>query len=293
MKMSKIDLSRTVVDAAPDALTAQMLALNGQLVSVHEHLKSEISERQRVEQLLQESQQLLHHLLAHQERIKEQERKRIAREIHDELAQNLLSLRLDVARLQVRTSNSHSVLHDRSSAALKQIDLSMKAVRNIINNLHPAVLDLGLYAAIEWQLQDFGQRNGIACELNSESISKSSSELRMDLNADAADLCRRLSDDRALMIFRILQESLNNIVRHAQASCVAVHLRAESSQLCLRITDDGIGMDLDAQRNGNSFGLISMRERVSILHGTLEIISAPRQGTVLIVTVPLGEDVVA
>ncbi|MEO7030998.1 MAG: sensor histidine kinase [Herbaspirillum sp.] len=288
--MSKIDLSLTTVDApsaAYDALAAQMLAVTSELVIANQHLQSEISERQHVEQLLQESQRLLQHLLADQERIKEHERKRIAREIHDELAQNLLSLRLDVVHLQTRTAGSHPVLHDRSSVALNQIDLSMKSVRNIINNLHPAVLDLGLQAAVEWQVQEFRRRSGIACELNVEPSPELSAESNLESGSESGFSTNGLSEDRALAIFRIVQESLNNITRHAQATHVKVQLQAESSRLSLKITDNGIGMDLNGQPNSNSFGLISMRERVDGLQGRLEIISAPKQGTMLTVTVPL------
>src|SRR5690606_17258009 len=114
---------------------------------------------------LRRSKQLLQELATHQEAIKEEERKRIAREIHDELGQNLLALRIDASMLHARTGGLHPRLHEKAQHALEQIDTTIKSVRTIINDLRPPVLDLGLLAAIEWQVKEFVRRNGIACKL--------------------------------------------------------------------------------------------------------------------------------
>ncbi|HYD97088.1 MAG TPA: PAS domain S-box protein [Noviherbaspirillum sp.] len=229
---------------------------------------TDISERKKIEDELQHSRQMLRHLISHQERVREDERKRIARELHDDLGQNLLALRLEVSILQRRTGRTHPRLNERVRSALGQIDATMKAVRAAINNLRPTVLDLGLAAAIEWQLQDFQRRSGIVCELAMED--------------DVA-----LDDDRATALFRIVQESLNNVLRHSQASTVRVALRREGARMQLRIADNGIGIVPDRCRKANSFGLVGIEERINAFGGSLEILSGQDSGTALVVSLPL------
>lgn len=165
-----------------------------------------INERKQAEEALRQSQEELRQLASYQERIKEDERKRIAREIHDELGQNLLALRIDIAMLHARTGNTHPKLNKKVHAVLEHIDSTMKAMRAIINNLRPTVLDLGLNAAIEWQVKEFQRRTGIACELVMPEA-----EVVVD-------------DNRATALFRILQESLNNVFRHARATRAKIEL---------------------------------------------------------------------
>jgi signal transduction histidine kinase len=232
-------------------------------------LEHEIAERKHAEQALRESQALLRELAAYQERIREDERKRIAREIHDDLGQNLLALRLDVSSLHERAGERHVQLHKRAAAALEHIDTTMKSIRTIMNNLRPSVLDLGLQAAIEWQVGQFRQRNGICCELlmTEESIAA--------------------SDEQATAIFRILQESLTNVGRHARASHVRIELRVEGGQLAMVVRDNGVGMYPGDRRKMHRFGLVGMAERVNMLGGQLEIESIPGRGTVLSLTIPI------
>lgn len=260
------------VRQARGALEREVRRRTSQLLQANQALQTQIGERQLAEQLLLESQLLLRHLAAHQDRVKEEERKRIAREIHDELGQNLLALRIDVSRLQARTGGTHPALNHRVSSALGNIDLSMQSVRNIINDLRPAALDLGLHAAIDWQIREFERRSGLACELVGED------QL----------LCVSLDDRRATALFRIVQESLANIARHASASRVCISLRNEAQTLSLEIADDGVGMDLAAARKNNSFGLVGLQERVNNLRGELVIDSAPGQGTALTISIPLA-----
>lgn len=229
---------------------------------------TDISERKKVEEALRHSRQMLRHLVSYQERVREDERKRIAREIHDDLGQNLLALRIDVSMLHARTGRSHPRLNERVGIALSHIDATMKAVRAAINNLRPTVLDLGLNAAIEWQVQDFQRRSGIACELAMED----------DVTLD---------DNRATALFRILQESLNNVIRHAQASRVRIDLYRDGDKIVMMIADDGIGLYPDCRRKANSFGLVGIQERINALGGELEIDSDPHRGTMLIVSLPV------
>lgn len=241
----------------------------------HDELEQQVRRRTAellaANQLLRESQQLLRHLGAHREHVKEEERKRIAREIHDELGQSLLALRIDVSRLQARAGNPHSSLRQRTGAALQQIDLTIQSVRSIINNLRPPVLDLGLHAAIEWQIKDFKRRSGIDCELI----------------GGGADFDAAVGEERAIALFRVLQEALANIVRHARAGRATIELHRGDSMLIMKIGDDGVGMDTAAARKSGSFGLVGMRERISYLQGQLTIDSAPGKGTALTVSIPL------
>lgn len=229
---------------------------------------TDISERKKVEEALRHSRQMLRHLISYQERVREDERKRIAREIHDDLGQNLLALRIDVSMLHTRTGSAHPKLNERVRIALNHIDATMKAVRAAINNLRPTVLDLGLNAAIEWQVQDFQRRSGIACDLAMED----------DITLD---------DNRATALFRILQESLNNVIRHSRASQVGISLYRHRNKLVMKIADNGIGIYPDCRRKANSFGLVGIEERINALGGELDIDSDMNNGTTLTVFLPM------
>ena len=228
---------------------------------------TDITERKKMEDALQYSREMLRHLVSHQERVREDERKRIARELHDDLGQTLLALRIDVSMLHDRT-RKHTRLNERVQLALGHIDATMKAVRAAINNLRPTVLDLGLNAAIEWQVKDFQRRSGISCML----------EMEDDIALD---------DNRATALFRILQESLNNVIRHAQASSVRITLTSAGGRLYMQIADNGIGIYPDCRRKANSFGLVGIEERIIALGGELDIQSNVFSGTTLTVSIPL------
>lgn len=218
---------------------------------------------------LQQSKRQLRELASYQEQIKEEERKRIAREIHDQLGQSLLALRIDVSMLQERIGATHPVLNELVGDALNHIDTAIRSVRAIINDLRPPVLDLGLQAALEWQLEEFRQRTGIDCTI---------------LIRDANFHCE-LDDKRATTLFRIVQESLSNITRHAQATQVHIDLYEENHRLYLQIKDNGVGMT-DCKKI-NSFGLEGMKERINMLAGELTIDSSPDKGTTLALSMPL------
>lgn len=229
----------------------------------------DITERKQTVEALKRSQELLRDLTAYQDRLKEDERKRIAREIHDELGQTLLALRIDVSMLDARTNKNHPRLNQRVRGALQHIDATVKTIRTIINNLRPAVLDLGLSAAIEWQVKEFRRRSGIACDLVIEE-----NELAID-------------DALATSLFRILQESLTNVIRHANATQVRVELYRENGRLVMKITDNGIGIPHDHRKAANAFGLVGVEERILALDGAFTIASEPGKGTTLTVYIPL------
>ncbi|WP_395406469.1 CHASE domain-containing protein [Pseudoduganella sp. UC29_106] len=217
--------------------------------------------------------QLSHHrlrrLAAHADQIKEAERKRIAREIHDDLGQNLLVLRIEVDILVARTAQRHPRLHARAQATLRQIDETIRSVRHIINDLRPTVLDLGLGAAVEWQVAQFRQRSGIDCELVEHGV---------DVSID---------DHCATALFRVLQESLSNIYQHAHASMVRVELRRAAGMLRMSISDNGVGIRNDSRNKTGSFGLVGIEERISLLGGHCSILSNPDSGTTVAVSIPL------
>ncbi|MBS1187349.1 MAG: domain S-box [Burkholderiaceae bacterium] len=260
---------------ARNELENRVFERTAELVRANRRLNSEIAERTQTQEALMQSQNMLRELVAHQDRIRETERKRIAREIHDELGQHLLVLRIDVSMLSRDTNTPEQAkLKQRIDSILQHIDTTMKSVRAIINNLRPSVLDLGLFAALEWQAQEFQRRSGIECTLQAE-------EENLELD-----------DNTSTVLFRILQEALNNVLKHARASRVQIDLRRHDGRLVLKVTDNGVGITQTQNKEQKSFGLTGIRERISVLGGTLEIDSSGN-GTVLVVSLPLEEELAA
>ena len=232
----------------------------------------------RLKKALQQSKKSLQQLLAHQDQTKEEERKRIAREIHDDLGQNLLALRIDISMLHARTAHGHRLLHRGVSVALDNIDATIKSVRTLINDLRPFELELGLQAAVAWQLKKFERVSGLAC--------------RFDIDAPLANNVQ-LNDLQTLTIFRILQESLSNIERHSCATRVDVKLKLSARGWSMHVKDDGIGIDADAVKKTNSFGIVGIKERVSSLGGEFAINGSSGQGTLLSVFIPIDNSVLS
>jgi signal transduction histidine kinase len=250
---------------------AEVSGDGGELSRTVSRLEHEVEERMQAEQALRRSQATLRELADYRDRIREDERKRIAREIHDDLGQNLLALRLDVASLHARTRGRQRRLHEQVGAMLACIDATMKSVRGIINNLRPSVLDLGLFAAIEWQVAEFRRVGSIDCACA--------------LDNDGPEPA--LSDEQATTVFRVLQESLTNIRRHARADQVRVALTVGQGLLSMSVQDNGVGMVSDDRRKSHRYGLMGMEERLASLGGSLRIDSAPGEGTCLRLTLPL------
>lgn len=244
------------------ARTAQLLLTRTQaLHKSHENLE-------RSEDALLRSRTRLRKLAEHQEMIKENERKRIARDIHDDLGQNLMVLRIDMSMMAART-NLDAVSKKQVDSMLKQTDITIKAVKAIMNDLRPSVLNLGLHAAVEWQAQEFERRSGIVCEYsydNDQSI---------------------IDDKHATALFRIVQESLTNIVRHAKASLVQINMQCRDGQLFVTVADNGIGLSTDCSKMENSLGLVGIEERMNALGGTFSITNNPGPGIVITVSIPL------
>lgn len=232
---------------------------------------TDISERKAVEEQLRQSQLQLRQLAAHLETVKEEERKRIARDIHDELGQNMLALRIDISMLGARTGLSYPRLHRRVAEVLDNLDTTIRSVRGIINDLRPPVLDLGLLAAIEWQAGDFRRRSGIVCELR----------------VLGEPLLAGLHGDVEIVLFRVVQEALTNVMRHAHAERAEIDLHADGSSLHLTVQDDGIGISEGHRHKPQCFGLIGMSERIAALGGQFEVASSRLGGCLLSIHIPL------
>ena len=208
-------------------------------------------------------------LARHQVSVREEERSRIARDVHDELGQKLTALQLEVAMLSARYHDDPPELREELRSLLALIDSTMDSVRVITADLRPPVLDLGLVPAIEWQVQEFGQRTGIACELALEDD---------DIELEA---------ERATALFRMLQEALTNVARHARATQVEITLTRDQDRLQLAVADNGVGMPAQQPRGKKTFGLLGLRERALMAGGEVGIDSRPGRTTVRI-TLPVA-----
>ena len=236
---------------------------------------TDVTERRRSLAALQESEarlqvlaEQLRELSAHLETVREEEKARIAREVHDELGQMLTVLKLETSMCELAYADLDPGLRDRLNSMKRLIAQLFQLVRDVATALRPPILDAGIASAIEWQARRFEARTQIPCL------------------AQVPDNLPRLPDATAIGLFRILQESLTNVMRHAEAHTVELSLTLIDGVLCLRIADDGKGFDLHAQRPV-SFGLVGMRERVLILGGELCLDTLPGEGTTLRIHIPL------
>jgi signal transduction histidine kinase len=241
-------------------------------ITGHLGIQRDITDRHRAAEEIAASREQLRALAARLETIREEERTRIARELHDELGQALTGLKLDLAWIERRLSrHTQAELFDRCANLLARLDDVMVSVRRIITELRPSVLDqLGLAEAIEWQAQEFAARTGLALELDMECSAPSP------------------TGGVASAVFRMLQEALTNIARHAQASRVRVTFRIDDASLALDVTDDGRGITADELRGAHSLGLLGLRERAIAWGGHVTIGPAATSGTTVSLRIPLG-----
>ena len=237
-------------------------------IAGHFGIQRDVTDRHLAGEELRQSRQQLRALAARLQQVREEERTGIAREIHDELGQALTGLRLDIAWMRRLLPPDHEVLAQCGSI-IQRIDGTLDAVRRIATALRPSVLDqLGLAAALEWQGQEFATRTGL--------------KVVMELSPD--DAC--IPDELGSPVFRILQESLTNVARHAQATEVAIRLVQADDLLTLEVSDDGIGIPPGRLQGTASLGLVGMRERALACGGTFSITPRPGGGTTVLLTVP-------
>jgi signal transduction histidine kinase len=237
-------------------------------------IRSDITERKRGENELQQSYEDIRQLASHLQDIREEERAGMAREIHDELGQQLTGIKMDLSwiskRIPVQESNDE--LRQKAMSTLGLLDTTIKTVRRIATELRPSILDdLGLIAAIEWQSQEFQKRSGISTEFISNLT---------EFN-DSSTI--------GIGLFRICQESLTNIARYAEAGKVTITLQGKADEfILLKIEDNGKGFQTDRVGQKKTLGLLGMKERTLMMGGDFSLTSQPGKGTSLSVTVPLN-----
>jgi signal transduction histidine kinase len=206
----------------------------------------------------------------HLQTVREKERTRIARELHDELGQLLTALNTGVILLRKKISPDQPHLLERTKAMKDLIDMTMQTVKRIYMDLRPGMLDhLGLPVAIDWQCQEFQKRTGIRCTVEVEPE---------DMTPDK---------DVSITIFRILQETLTNVAKHSRAKRVEVRLREEEDELELVVMDDGRGIRDDEIHKPKSFGLLGIQERVDFRGGEVKIVGKKGRGTTVSVRLPV------
>jgi PAS domain S-box-containing protein len=210
-------------------------------------------------------------LSAHIDTVKEKERMHIAREIHDDLGGNLTAIKMALALLTRRMPQDDPSLTEKADYVELLVDRTIETVHRIAGNLRPGILDFGLVAAIDWQAKEFEKQLGIPCEFSSNKA-----EIDLDM-------------DQATALFRIFQEALTNIAKHAKASMVNVRLLRANRYVRLEIVDNGVGIGAADRTKPKSFGIRGMVERSIAMGGSLSVSTAPKGGTVVAIKVPLLE----
>lgn len=232
----------------------------------------DITERKRAELQDQETQKRLRNLAQRLQTAREEERTIVARDIHDELGQMLTRLKIDLSGISGTIPIKPRDLKERANIMIALVDTTINFVRRLSTSLRPAMLDdLGLAAAIEWQVQGFATRTGCTYSLNMDTM-----DLPVNRNRDTS-------------VFRIFQEALTNVARHARANHVEISLYKVKGQLELSIQDNGVGIQQQKLTDSQSLGLIGMHERAAAIGGNLEIKTVEESGTWIKLKVPLVE----
>ena len=228
-----------------------------------------ITQSKQAEQEIKQSRQRLRELSSHIASIKEEERARIAREIHDEIGALLTALKMDLAWLIQRLPPDAGPLHEKARIMSDLLDSAGTAANNLVHSLRPGFLDyFGIVAAIEIEAKEFTKRTGIPCR-----IIKSNENIE-------------LTDEQSITLFRVLQETLNNIMKHAEARHVQMRIFREGDCIHLIVSDDGKGFDEASHNKLRSFGLRGIKERIGHLGGSVKITSVPGKGTQIAVCLP-------
>ena len=222
------------------------------------------------EEALKQSHEKLLNMTSHLQKVREEERTKVAREIHDELGQALTALKMDLSLLRKKISEGDKSITDKIESMYKLIDSTVHAVKKISTELRPGLIDdLGLSAAIEWQAEEFERRTGIRVKM------------------DIAQNEMKLDENLSISIFRIFQEALTNIARHARATKVTVYFKYKDKGVELMVQDNGVGISEEQINHAQSFGIIGMQERTEFMGGQVEIKGSPGKGTKILLTVPV------
>ncbi|HZW24871.1 MAG TPA: PAS domain S-box protein [Gallionella sp.] len=230
-------------------------------------ISRDITELKRAERALEESRAQLRGLTARREEAREEERKYIAREVHDELGQILTGLQLNVSVLNHKFAGDSPALREQLQETRGLTDRALAVARNVASALRPAALDMGIVSALEWLVGRFRTNTGIHCEVHAED----------------ADI--QLDESQAIALFRIVQESLTNVARHAKADRIDIDFGVTGDDYSLKVRDNGTGFD-EKTAKADSFGLVGMRERALLLGGEVVIKSKPGEGTEVEVRIP-------
>ena len=237
-----------------------------------ELLKANLNLEEQVEKRtaeLKAANRSLRNLSAHLQSVREEERMNIARNVHDELGQTLTALKMELSWLARKLPADQGAISDKVQNMISHIDMTIDSVQRIYTELRPTVLDnLGLVAAIEWQAKEFQERTGIKCE-----VSFHPENIIMDR-------------DERTAVFRIFQEAMTNIARHAEASAVTIDLEETSDRVILTVKDNGKGITEEQILDSRAFGIIGMKERAYFLGGEVKISGIVNKGTTVILNIP-------
>lgn len=250
---------------------AKTLRSSFDLQKMNKILEEELLHRRAVERELRESREQLLRLSAHLQTLREKERARIAREVHDELGQSLTAIKMNLGWLKNQLSNINDTLFKKANDTVNLLDDTIRIVKRISTELRPPLLDyLGLGAAVKWQTEEFEKHSGIECTL--------------EIIPEDIVLDQPLSID----LFRILQEGLTNVAKHSKATNVMVSLKQNKKEISLIIEDNGRGFDTNNSYRPTSLGIIGIKERVEFWGGNFEIKNREKGGTLLKITIPLN-----
>jgi len=231
-----------------------------------------IKERELSENKLKYSYQQIRKLASHLQNIREEERASMAREIHDELGQQLTALKLETSWLSLKLKGADGQVVEKINSMEKLLSHCLTTVKKLASELHPALLDkLGLIEAIRWQSREFEKRTGIKITL------------------DLPEATKNFSSKTRIALFRIYQESLTNVARHSGAANVFCSLKEDNKSMYLTIADDGKGFDIAVTERRHSLGLLGMKERSVMIGGKYEITSQPGKGTKVVAILPIDE----
>jgi signal transduction histidine kinase len=259
----------TLKNGATDYVLKTRLARLGPAVNRALRESADRRERQLAEDKLRRSLDQLRALTKYLQYVREEERTRIAREVHDELGQALTGLKLDMSLLSNQLPKNTKGLQEKTKTMIAHIDTTIQTVRRIATELRPGILDsLGLVAALEWQANEFQMRTSIPCTVTS---TVSDTEWPPDFQT---------------VFFRIFQETLTNVIRHAKASRVEVELAEEQGHLVMKVRDNGRGISPEELASTRSLGLVGMRERAMLIGGEVALQGAPGKGTTVTLRVP-------
>jgi PAS domain S-box-containing protein len=246
------------------------------LTRLNNEMRTEIADRQHAEEQLRKSRDQLRALAARLQSVREEERAYIAREIHDELGQACTAIKMDLALISRKLTKRQTKLQAKVESSIQLLDSTIVTLRRIASELRPRTLDdLGLPAALEAQAQEFESRTGIHCSVILPPVPLT------------------LDTDRSTAIFRIFQESLTNVARHAHATRVEARLHRENDRIVFEVFDNGTGFDPEVAKERKSLGLIGMQERALLLNGEFKAEGVPGRGTTMTLTIPLVPSIAA